>query len=437
MNSPDDLAALLGQAGYAWLIDRLVARIEQGQPLARGTASLANPGEAERRALDDLLGRRSSRGKALSVDLAKLSARFDLSEDALRRLVETLRGPVANRRALREAEAGAWDGLFARWRERLVVHPPLDSWLDDLRASGHLKKASARDPGEAETLLAAAFRILVEEAPHEDILLASLAAAVTGDSHALDRGRPLAHLCLRAIERRTGIDGTGDADSRRQAWAAIGVLVDDLSAPVLCLNLPPAPGSDAAPWMAWHLERGEPFYLSWRQARAFSPCPARGPVFVCENPAIVSEAASRLGPRSRPLVCTNGVPSGAVRMLLSKLLGAGILLRMRADFDWAGIRILDPWIGRPGVSTWRMGSDDYRSCHPVKPLAGAPLRPAWAAELAEAMESAGKAAYEEELIDALLRDLEGTSLSQASPKGAPHNSLGQGPRNNDVTWGEP
>lgn len=413
MSSPDALAALLGEPEYAWLIDRLVDRIERGRPLAHGAATLAHPDDAERRAVDDLLGRRSTHGRNLTVDLADLSARFDLGEDEFRRLVEILRGPVENRRALREAEDAAWDDLFSRWRDRLATRPPMLDWVDDLRASGYLKKAVDRDPAAADTLLARAFRIVVEDAPHRDLLLASLAAAVTGDSHALDRSRPLAHLCLRAIERLHGIDGTGDADARRDAWAAIGVLVDDLSAPVLCLNLPPAPDCEAAPWIDWHVERGEPFYLSWRQARAFRLRPGTDRVFVCENPAVVSEAASRLGPSSAPLVCLNGVPSGAVRMLLHRLAdaepGPGAELPMSADFDWAGLRILDPWISTcPAARPWRMTATDYRACRPVKALAGSPCRPGWAEDLVDALDKTGRAAYEEERIDDLLDDLGST-----------------------------
>jgi len=406
MNAPEPFGQLLGRPEYAWLIDRLAARIEQGRPLDSGAATLNNPSESQRRAIDDLLGRRRTRGKTLAVDLAALTDRLGLSAADLARIVATLRGPLENRRTLREADQASWRDLFVRWRDTLGKHPPLVGWLDELQASGYLKKAGGGEAETADRLLSRMFRILVDGAPHDDILLASLAAAVTGDSHALDRGRPLAHLCLGGIRHLHGIDGTEDSDTRREAWAALGVLVDDLSAPVLCLNLPPAPESDAAPWIDWHLERGEPYYLSWRQAREFAIRAECGPVFVCENPAIVSEAARRLGRRSAPLICFNGVPSGAVRILLRRIIDTGAELRMSADFDWAGLRILDPWISRfPRARPWRMSATDYRSCHPVKPLAGAPFRPAWARELAEILDRTGRAAFEEEQFEDLLADL--------------------------------
>ena len=66
--------------------------------------------------------------------------------------------------------------------------------------------------------------------PHDNLFLATLAARLTGDSHALDRGKPLSNLVLRA---------SGNPD-RRTAWSDLGVVIDDLSAPALCLNLPAA-----------------------------------------------------------------------------------------------------------------------------------------------------------------------------------------------------
>jgi Protein of unknown function N-terminus (DUF3323) len=86
-----------------------------------------------------------------------------------------------------------------------------------------------------------ALRIISRD-PNEEVLLANLAVECADDSHALDRGQPLATLCLRAIAALQGIDGRRSADARRRVWAAIGVIVDDLSAPVLVFNLPSVRG---------------------------------------------------------------------------------------------------------------------------------------------------------------------------------------------------
>ncbi|MEZ5704819.1 MAG: DUF2399 domain-containing protein [Burkholderiaceae bacterium] len=46
-------------------------------------------------------------------------------------------------------------------------------------------------------------------------------------------------------------------------------------------------------------------------------------IYVCENPNIVSIAADRLGAACAPLVCTDGMPAAAQRVLLKQLSDAG------------------------------------------------------------------------------------------------------------------
>ena len=46
-------------------------------------------------------------------------------------------------------------------------------------------------------------------------------------------------------------------------------------------------------------------------------------VYVCENPNLVAIAADALGEYCAPLVCTDGMPAAAQRILLAQLAGAG------------------------------------------------------------------------------------------------------------------
>lgn len=211
---------------------------------------------------------------------------------------------------------------------------------------------------------------------------------------------------MRSIDDLLGIDGSAEAAARREAWAAIGVTIDDLSAPVLCLNLPAAEGSHLAPWIDWHVARGEPFYLTWRHLQKFTPAPETAAVYVCENPAIVSEAARRLGAKCKPLVCLNGLPSAGVKMLLHRLSRTGIELHLRADFDWAGLSFIHQLISLEGARPWPMTAVDYQRCNPSQTLKGDAFCPAWAKGLSSVMLRTGLAAYEEEIADLLLLDLE-------------------------------
>ncbi len=394
----DRLAEILSNPQLAWLVDRLVARIESGKPPDRGSATLSGATLEQRSSTDDLLGRRSTGGDTLSVPLARIASAAEL-----RAAVESIRGPVANRRAEREADTAAWARLFDHWRGELPE--PLLAPLETFASSGLLKRLAIRDIALADQLLRQ-FAAILGSAPHGDLLLASLAAKVTGDSHALDRGRPLGALCLLAIRDASGIDGTGSAEKRRTAWGEIGVTVDDLSAPVLCLNLRATPGTDLAPPLDWHAAHGEPFFLSWRLLQKFEPSPGTPAVYVCENPAVVSEAAARLGHRSHAVVCLNGAPNTTLKRLVTAVAAAGIPLHLHADFDWSGLRFVHQLRHLDGSQLWRMGAADYLACQPGAALKGEPFAPAWARDLADAMRQQGRAAYEEGMIETLLAELD-------------------------------
>lgn len=373
------IESILREPSTAFLVDRLVTRFEKGQPLTTGTLRFSNASPEQRSAIDNLLGRKSTVGPHVSLPLEKLPA----TEDELREILGKLRGPLTDHSARRRHLTEAWDALFLRWTDRLP-------FLVGARADGTLKRVS-QDPEHAEELLKTVHRIM-SEAPHGNIFLATLAARLTGDSHALDRGKPLSTLILRA----SGHSG------RRTAWSDLGVVIDDLSAPALCHNLPAA----NLPWIAWHCENGEPYFLPWRQIRDFRPAPDIAKVFICENPAIVSEAATRIGRDSHPLICTNGIPNSTLKALLETLAAARIPLHIRADFDWPGVRIVDDLCGSAATAIpWRMTPADYRSCGATRPLTGSPPSATSQPELVAAMNACGLAAYEEDLMDHLIADL--------------------------------
>ena len=237
---------------------------------------------------------------------AETDALYNVNRPVLARLLAANRPP-----SLVKAQA-----IFDTARTRCDGYPALLDWENALAGDGTLKRLSHGDTVLAGNLLDSAFRVLGRD-PREEVLLANFAAHCAGDSHALDRGQPLATLCLRVIAAAHGIDGQCSADARRKAWAAVGVIIDDLSAPVLTFNLRAALGSALEQVLGLHRQQGQPAFLTYRQLQSgasFEPLdPAMHVVFVCENPSVVSAAARELGPRCRPLVCTNGQPASAVR----------------------------------------------------------------------------------------------------------------------------
>jgi uncharacterized protein (TIGR02679 family) len=384
--------------------------MEAGRPL-RETIVRVKAGADERRAVDNLLGRKSTTGAQLTLDLAVLEDTLRATGliDTLEEVVFACHGPVENRRAQNERLRSDWQTVFDAARKRCRGKVALLEWIDALAGDGTLKRLSRGDFVAANALLDSAFQIL-ERNPCAEVLLANLGADCAGDSHALDRGQPLATLCLRGIARVYGIDGQRSADDRRKAWAAAGVVIDDLSAPVLVFNLCAVTGSALEEVLQLYRQQGQPAFLTYRQLQGsvnFEPLDSKlRIIYVCENPSIVSAAARELGLRCQPLICTNGQPTSAVRLLISQLRQAGAELRCHADFDWAGLRIVDQLVREHFAIPWRMQAEDYRNYLGTVALTSQSFFSEWSPELADALRANNKAVFEEQMIRVLLDDLE-------------------------------
>ncbi len=410
------LQETLGCEGLAWLVNRLRKQLERGRPL-RGIVTLSNATAAQRDAVDRLLGRIPSRGTSLSVNLGQLEATLrhaELSDD-LSEAVEALLGPVANRHALLAEERERWQHLFEGARSALDVcwHP----WLATTQSSGILRRLSGSDVDAAGKLLGQAIAVL-QKLPCHGTPLAELAATALGNSHALDKGQPIATLVLRAIAPPRESDDLGNtprerakarAAMRRDAWAGVGVMLDELSSPVLVLNLNGDQQSLTGRSLNLYAAAGEPSRLSVRQLLRHPPHFESGDigliVFVCENPTVVAAAAHRLGARSAPLICTDGQPKTAATLLLTQLASAGVRLAYHGDFDWPGIQIGNLIVRRHGAEPWRFDARHYAQHGGGRELTGSPVTASWDAKLMPAMKRGGKAIHEERVLDDLMSDL--------------------------------
>jgi len=114
----------------------------------------------------------------------------------------------------------------------------------------------------------------------------------------------------------------------RQAWASIDVRCDAVSSRVLTLNLELAGTAPAASLCA--VATGEPVWLTWRSLVG-EWTPATMPtVHVCENPTVVEAAADTLGTRCPPVVCTDGIASGAALARIFHRVAGGDLGRVQS-----------------------------------------------------------------------------------------------------------
>ena len=106
---------------------------------------------------------------------------------------------------------------------------------------------------------------------------------------------------------------------------------------MLVLNLPLEGKAPCVPLS--HAAVSEPLWLTLRSLTGVFQTNAPD-VYVCENPSVLIAAADALGPRSHPLICTNGRPSAAAVRLLTRLAETGTSLHIRADDDTAGQEIV-------------------------------------------------------------------------------------------------
>ncbi|MGH3341450.1 MAG: TIGR02679 family protein [Carbonactinosporaceae bacterium] len=414
----DRLERLLGGAELAWLVDRARKRLERSEPLAtKVTLTGATPDQ--RAAVHRLLGRRPRPGGTLTVSLPAVDdvlRRSGACTEGLAAAIVAMTGPVTERAAVEAARERAWQEAFAPLEAVVEAYPQLSVWYSGIRDTGLVRRL-AGNVQEARLLLDDLARV-IENLPCTGEPLGTFAARVINRAHALDDGRPLSTLAMSAARAMSGVaDGKG-AEWRREVWASVGLLRDEVSSTVLTLGLH---GDDVTPTgralAAWH-EAGQPVVLTLRQLVRHPPKLSGGPVAVCENPVVVSTAADRLGPTCRPLVCTSGQPGAAVLHLLRLLVDVGAELAYHGDFDWGGLRIGNVLFDRLPVRAWRFDTASYLAVAPRgHTLTGTVAEASWDSDLSGAMRANGKAVEEELVLDDLLEDLRTASRAVRTSAG--------------------
>jgi uncharacterized protein (TIGR02679 family) len=377
----------------------------------QGTVTLTAATPAQREAVDRLLGRRTRPGAALSVrldDVDDVLRRSGAHPDGLVSAVVALTGPLRDVAAETARREAAWRAAFDPLHEAAARRPSLRPWLDVLQATGTVRRL-AREPDDAARLLAQCAAV-VDALPREPMSLGRFAERTLGSAHALDEGLPLTGLVFGAARSLGSVpDGEGAA-WRREVWASVGLLRDELSTTVLTVGLPGDPGSVTGGVLGTLTAAGEPAVLTLRQLTRDPPVlPLRGVlVSVCENPVVVAEAADRLGAGVGPLVCTGGHPGAAAMALLRAAVAAGASLRYHGDFDWGGLRIANVLFGRLPCTPWRYDTAAYRAAVEAgrgRSLTGTPAEASWDAHLGTTMREIGRAVEEERVVDELVADI--------------------------------
>lgn len=403
------LNRLLGAPELAWIVERVRRRLELGRPLD-GTIVRRGATPAERDAVARLFGRPPRLADGLSVSLDELDGllrRSGIHEGGLAPAIIALTGPVAVRAEAAANEARAWSDAFARFEAVVGGRPELVAWVDRLRTSGAVKRASGGSAEAGRELVDALASVVAALPATGGESLSAFAARVTGRAHALDDGSSLGRLAVGAARALAGLAAPDPDESPteawRESWAAVGVLCDELSSMVLTVGLP-GDGSVTGRLLTAAGASGEPVWLTLRQLIRSPPrwTEVEVPgVLVVENPSVIALAADAFRQRCPPVICTNGQPRAAAIVLLRSLAAAGVPLRHHGDFDWGGLTIGNLLHRRVPIEPWQFDRDAYlraAAAHPhAAPLTGTPVAASWDPWLSEAMLEAGRR-IEEEMV---------------------------------------
>lgn len=409
------LRAALDGPELARVLDALQRRVELGRPLT-GTLSLSAATAAERAAIDAIFGRKSTRGQTLSIDLDWLGLTLREAGIAtdLAAAVKALRGDIVDRRSTARARASAW---AATWREAdaaFAAWPALRTWIGTLARLGTMRRLAGGDAGFATALLRDLARVAAA-LPAAAEPLPAFAARLFGDAHALDPGQPRATLAVRAAAKLGAVPFENDAEGRRAAWGSVGIMSDELSTPVLVLNLPATGETPLHALLRAGCAHGEPAHVSLRALLRYpisrDPAFTGRRIFVCENPTIVALAAERFGRACAPLVCVNGQFATPSLILLRQLREAGARLYYHGDFDPAGVAIARRAMAESGGQPWRFAAADYLAAPKGERFRGRVGATPWDPALAVAMHADGRAAHEEAVFASIADDLAGGGMT--------------------------
>ncbi len=414
MSSPQQrLRAIFDTKGWNRFIAKLETYREAGKSFPT-VVTLPNPTDEERlhhaRLLRQPVNHHSS---TLRYDLVKLGAALSFAQlpSDWNEILTALHGPVPDEKLASQAKRLAWQHFWSQVTSLLGANAFLhcDEWLESLRRDGSLRRHCKGDTEIGVKMLLTATRLLQALPLLEERPLTSVAAEFCGSSHALDAGTPLSTLVLRGLALRFERPMPARSDQRRDLWAAVGVICDDLSAPVLTFNLGLRGDSSLCQLIAMTSADLQPVYLTTRMLWAADwsriICPQE--VYVCENPTIISLAATQLGNRCPPIICVNGEPCHAARRIMRLLCDAGCSLWYHGDFDWAGIAIAERIFTEFGAKPWLFDLDAYEEAMPLESrhLTGTPIPTPWAPALSITMQNHGKAYDEERLADFLINAL--------------------------------
>ena len=408
--------------GFERVMEQLLRRYRRNGRAA-GMIRLDDPSEEERDALRGLFGRPFPGDVKFGVrdfNTAVQSSRFAGVElkDVLEAFFQTTIHTSRERKYQKEQQ---FDQMLSS-AYKTARCSTCKCWLDAVKAKckdrGYLllAKEMARDPQSATESLCKAIWAMDELEDHagKPLRLAVFSAQSTTDPHALDSDTLCGQLFLHLLSMKQSRPYPVGAEQRDETYFENGILCDSISSTVTEIGLILMEPQAEHPSFREFRRRKECCTLSLTNlSRIVSAESPTKKAYLIENQMLFSQLCDHVGAFHSPLICTSGQLQVAVLRLLDMLAASGTTLFYAGDFDGGGISIATRLLARypDNLQLWHMAKEDYMLCKSevslsegsralLKSAEGTILEP-----VADFVQTAGYAGYQELLLDRLLPDL--------------------------------
>ncbi len=322
---------------------------------------------------------------------------------------------------------------FERFRNQLeekFIGLPCSDWVKEIfskKSSGYVAiyNEYKADSDSAAKLLVNVCRAVDSrfESDFEPVQLAVLGADITGDSHYFDADKAAGRLLLNAIAFYADTADIKNASDRQALYDFFSIETNSISgtAAAFGIRLFDENGKEH-PGFAGFADLNEPVLISDIHMRTIRHIKSNnGIIYVVENPSVFSVLTNYTADSGCGLLCTFGQIKNVGLKLMDLFVKDGGIIYYAGDFDPEGLQIADRLITRyePGkVIPWRMSPADYESIqkssdtisdrrlHIMEQLQCQLLK-----QTAEKIMKTKKAAYQELLIDDMIKDIEKSIIS--------------------------
>lgn len=408
--------------GYKRVMEQLF-RLHQRYGRVAGVVRLPDATSVERDALRSLFGRSFSgevKFKAQEFDAALQESRF--CGVSLKSVLEAyFHKPIHTNKEIRAKKEQQFERLLQA-AHKVARSDTCRQWLSALEAKSMdrgyllLRKEMEKNFDTAETALCKAIWSMdeLENQPKEDLRLAVFSAFVTMDPHALDSDVLCGQLFLHLLASRLNRPYPSSAEERDALYFENRILCDSISSTVTQIGLILKDGPTEHPAFMEFRQRHECCTMSLTNLNSLvSASSPTGRAYLVENQMLFSQLCDQAVRFHSPLICTSGQLQVAVLRLLDMLADSGTTLFYAGDFDGGGISIAARLLNRypDHLRLWHMSVQDYEQCKSQNRLSDKSRHLLRAADrtslelLANAVQAANYAGYQELLLEQLLVDL--------------------------------